>query len=244
MMLTPTILLIDDAALNVQRNEGVSDRLVLVFRSIFTGVADVQFFHTATRMGQDHALFICDPRNTWLNGEGLLERIVAIIDKTVAAIKPAQIMALGSSMGGFMAMVMPKYTRIDKSLAFSPQFSVNPKIVPEENRWTDLAQSIGAFKLPSLRGQHQEGVEYIAVFPKKGVDADLHVPLIEKTMAPRKYLVPRATHNVAGYLQENAMLSRFIEFVFDGKYYRARTMIKEFDQALKAAKQATKEQKF
>ena len=76
-------LLRKDWRLWVWWHRGESRRLVVVFSSVGHGPDTppvLEFARSATAGGRDSAVFIADPQRTWLNGSGLIEEIVEVIE--------------------------------------------------------------------------------------------------------------------------------------------------------------------
>lgn len=117
---------------------GTSNKLIVCFSGIGKDPLispPVEFPQTASEGGTHNTIFISDPHRTWLNGGGLLEAISNEIDAFRDECGATRTLATGHSMGGFSALVIPAFTKIDAVLAFAPQISVHPEIVPNETRW-------------------------------------------------------------------------------------------------------------
>ena len=131
-------LLSEEEDLVIWFHEGTSDRLVVAFSAIDgknVAVPGPVFARSASDNGRHHVLFVSDPKRTWLNGEGLIDRIASIIMEAKAASGAREVCAVGMSMGGFAALHMAGIVPIQTVLAMSPQFSVHPEIVGDDRRW-------------------------------------------------------------------------------------------------------------
>ena len=62
----------------------------------------------------------------------------------------ARVMTYGSSMGGYAALRFARALRADAILALSPQYSIDPAVVPWEDRWRQDGARIAW--LPALAG--------------------------------------------------------------------------------------------
>lgn len=142
--------ILEDDDLLVWYHAGTNDRLVVSFSGIGEDAsipAPIEFARLATQDGENHALFISDPNRTWLNGDGLIEKITAVIDEVRDAYGASETQAIGHSMGGFSAIAMAHFTQIDRAIAFAPQFSVHPKFAGHENRWREWKDKIANFRI-------------------------------------------------------------------------------------------------
>lgn len=122
----------------VWRHRGTSSRLVLSLSGIGRqedAVPPYEFARIATGNGEHNALFIIDPNRTWLNGDGLIERIVSVVEAYVAEVGADEIVTLGHSMGGFAAIVLSGYLPVKTAVALSPQYAVHPDITGDDPRW-------------------------------------------------------------------------------------------------------------
>ncbi|OZA01030.1 MAG: hypothetical protein B7Y02_17950, partial [Rhodobacterales bacterium 17-64-5] len=141
----------DDAGLRVWRIAGQTRRLVVCFSGVGRGGSrqpqPPEFQRLSALVPRDHLLFIADPARSWLNRPGLIAEITQAIEAEAAAVEAKQVCTLGHSLGGFSALVIPAFTRVDVAVALSPQYAVDPAIVPTEARWQDLRAAIPAFAI-------------------------------------------------------------------------------------------------
>lgn len=70
--------------------------------------------------------------------------------------RTAQKIGYGSSMGAYAALRFSKDLNFDKVLGFSPQFSINPTLVPFEHRWQRQQQQFGAVSVPCTISEQTE----------------------------------------------------------------------------------------
>lgn len=139
--------LIDRPPLRIDHVAGASDTLVIAFASIGhdpTRPPSPEFVASATALGRS-ALFVSDDSRSWANAEGF----ATALQDAVARTGPfARIITIGQSMGAFAALAATAVLTVDAVLAFGPQFSVDPAIVPED-RWRAWTRRITAFRYPS-----------------------------------------------------------------------------------------------
>lgn len=140
-------LLRKDRRLWVWWHRGTSRRLVVVFSSVGHGPNTpplLEFARSATANGQDNALFIADPARSWLNAPKVIDETVEAIDAAREEVGATETVTMGYSMGGFSALVITGFTAVTASLAFSPQMSIDPALVPDEGRWKKYRSRIAA----------------------------------------------------------------------------------------------------
>lgn len=122
---------------------GRSDTLVISLAGVGTdrhSQPTVEFFQLTHQGGENHVLFVSDASRSWLNGPGLAESIVETIETVVKQAGIRRIFALGNSMGGTMALLLPTLTRIDEVLAFVPQFSAKQSRVQRKSVGSTFAR--------------------------------------------------------------------------------------------------------
>jgi len=92
-------------------------------------------------------------------------------------IKTDNVYAIGNSMGAFNAITFAGLHNVQKVLAFSPQYSMDPTIVPWEDRWQRQV-TWKNFKYPHLTfnnwtdyriivGHKSKDLRHVDMFPKK-----------------------------------------------------------------------------
>ena len=173
----------------------------------FTGVGhamggvDVQKpeFMSAAKFGA--VCFVVDKNRTWGN-HLTFDLIVSTIR---AHIGEAIVKTIGNSMGGFLAILMSEPLNAERAIAFSPQWSIDPKIVPDEKRWLNYRAEIRDIIYPDLSKAWSPDCEYLAIF---GDDADenIHYPFFARTPNCKVLQFADADHNIAAHLKSKNLL--------------------------------------
>ncbi len=191
--------------------DGAGDDLVISFSSIGHDpgrAPSPEFVATATANGTRRALFITDTSRSWANDPGFEQALIRSLE-TVSARKPVtRIAAIGLSMGAFSALVAAQFLPVDVVLAFGPQWSVAPGVVPGEtrwSRWTDALPPLRWFTAPpSARGHSylfhgvQDDLPHALPFPQQpGADHILFPALSHSVLLPHL----RARGALAGLMQ-------------------------------------------
>lgn len=115
--------------------------------------------------------------------------------------------AFGSSMGGYAAIMLADRLGAAKSIALSPQFSIQRALVPFEPRWTSEAARI---RFMAWDGQPARHCHHYVLYDPSGRDAE-HVRLIA-AHAPRVTAldVPHGGHPVGQVLVQAKLLSGLV----------------------------------
>lgn len=206
---------------------GQSDRLVVSFSGIGrepTAVQPYEFAKSATGNGRDSALFISDTRRSWLNAPGLIEIIVREIEAMARKTSAAIVCTLGHSMGGFMAVVIPGFTKVDRAVAFGPQFSVHPEIAGDDLRWMEYREKIPEFRIATAEDHLNDTTQYFVFHGRHWRER----PQRDR-FQPRDNLihtiVPNTVHNVPHRLKRMKLQEPVIEACFRNKVRRVRLLL-------------------
>lgn len=213
----------DTEMLRVWLYRGASRRLVVSFSPTCAPGEEPGYdlAAAATRDGQDNALFIADKTNSWLNAPGLIEEIVQWVEAYKIASDATEIMTLGQSMGGFMALAMPKFMPVDSAVAFAPQFSVHPEEVPEESRWAMYRRKISQFRIRSLDDTLVDNVAYFALHDYSEDEAP------QRDRFPNRdnlthLILPDAGKNVPQDMRRKGLLGEVVEWGFQNRPRKMR----------------------
>jgi pimeloyl-ACP methyl ester carboxylesterase len=194
--------------LTVWEHRGPSDTLVVCFSGIGTDPEQsppYEFARSATQTGQHNTLFIADPNRIWLNGAGLLEEICAEVEQMRAETGATRVVAAGHSMGGCSALTLPGFVKVDTVLAFAPQMSVHPEIVPDETRWMMYRDRIQDYRIRSIEDHLASATRYIVLHGRHGREAP------QRDRFPRRdnlrhFILPHTHHNVPQRLKKEGVL--------------------------------------
>jgi hypothetical protein len=199
-----------DDRMQAWRMSGETDRLVVCFSGVGVDLNIPQkpeFQRLCRLKPRPHLLFVADPARSWLNRDGLIEEVAHLIECEALRIGATDICALGYSMGAFSALAMPAYTRIDKCVAFSPQYSVDPAVVPNERRWIELRSQIGSFRISNVDELIQPSCHYFVFLGRHSLEAQQR-NLVCARLNLDYYIMPQTAHNsvqrmkAAGVLDE------------------------------------------
>jgi tetratricopeptide (TPR) repeat protein len=157
------------------------------------------------------AIHVLSRENRWYQHAELADALATVCAATAGY---DRVIAYGSSMGGFAALHYGASCGAMVGLALSPQFSVDPAIVPFDRRWAEDVARIAfrdADRLPALAEQ------YIAFDPADAHDRQ-HFALFAARSSSRGVPVPHGGHPVGSYLVETGMLQPFLEEIESGAF--------------------------
>lgn len=206
-----TELLHEDDTLRVSRSgDPDADTVILCFTGLqqrMGGIGPEEFVASAQLDGAS-AIFVTDKTRSWFN-ELEAERVVELLAPHIAG---RRIHTLGNSMGGFGAIWITRYLPVSTSLAFAPQFSVHPEIVPDETRWPAARAAISNWRYPSLEDHFVSRTRYVTISGKAGDNVQwTRLPTLPNA---RHYIVADADHGVAAMLKQHGLLREVIAAAF------------------------------
>lgn len=206
---------------HVWRKPGQTDRLVLCFSSVGTDSGEPPPPEWRRRMErrvpQDHLLYLADPTRSWLNRPGLIEQMVDAIQSEAARSGAKRICAIGISMGAFSAMVLAGFTRIDVVVAHSPQYSVDPALVPDEQRWRKFVDAITTFRIRSVADHLQPHCQYFVFLSRHGRELPQRRLIRAQSNLDLYLMSPQAYHNTHLTMRSAGVLDRVTEACFSLK---------------------------
>jgi hypothetical protein len=131
-----------------------------------------------------------------------------------------RLLSYGSSMGGYAALRFAGEIGAHAALALSPQYSLDPRKVPFENRWTPDRRRIRFIK--SLDGMITSGSRMILAYDS-ALEADRrHAELLAAETDMTLLPLPYAGHPVGGFLNDARLLRPLVLTVLDGSFDPAR----------------------
>ena len=191
-----------------------------------TGVAVVSFSGVAFKIGdvpkeefvktlsgnQHGQYFVIDKNRTWYNSTS--EEILSSLTPHLRNYD--KVVTLGNSMGGFGAVYFaPRLPNCRRAISFVPQFSVDPEIVPNEDRWRLYRDRIAKWRIHhALEGAVPDLPLDIFFGGRQEQDA-LHEELFRQNSTPGSaiYVLDGAAHNLANYLRNGGVLKQVMDAI-------------------------------
>jgi len=134
----------------------------------------------------------------------------------------------GSSMGAYAALYFSEVLNLNTVIAFSPQFSIDRKLVSFENRWENEANSL-QFNHQELLGNKE--VKVITIYDPFDKLDKKHASLIRKKFPTGKDIrLPFTGHPPLISLNESEQLRTFVEALLENKsidFFKCRKLIRE-----------------
>ncbi len=200
------VLVHEDAVLRVTAlGDARAPGVVLCFTGIgerMDGAAPEEFVASA-RLPGFSTLFVSDRTRSWYNAFPP-EHLSGVVAPIVAG---RRVVAIGNSMGGFGAIWASGLVPCETVIAFAPQWSVHPAIVPEEDRWRRHRDAIAAWRIESLAGRFVPGTRYVTI---NGAVDRPHWSRFPIRPGIDHLLVADAGHNPARLIRERGALGDLI----------------------------------
>ncbi len=215
----PIVPLVETPELRVLAHEGTGDVLTVSFSGVGQSQTEpqgVEFARIATDEGKAPALFIIDPHRTWLNGPGLIQQIVQVIEEHVAKWGIRRVVTVGHSMGGYAAALIAAHTKVDVAFCLSPQASVHPEVVGDDPRWMAMRIRIENHLVRGLAGHMAADTQYIVIYG----DRPREFPQFSRFPEGENVhvlMMPDTGHGVSLVLKRSNMLGHVAREAFAGR---------------------------
>ena len=177
---------------------------VLSFSSIGRGRRYIQqneFFYLTKKY---NVLFIKDITRSWFNNIDI---------KYIKSFLKKNNYAIGFSMGAFNAIIFSTLYPIKKLIAFSPQFSIHPKI-SEDDSFLNFAAQIKKWKYNKLK--FSKNTKYLLIFGDNNKEK-YHMSMIPKQKNIKIIVLKNCDHNTALHLKKKGDLEKIINKFFNNK---------------------------
>ncbi|RID90053.1 hypothetical protein D2N39_19955 [Gemmobacter lutimaris] len=227
----------DDRALRVWRHRGEGRRLVVCFSGVGRDrrrPPRLEFAKTASGAGRDHALYIADPRRSWLNAPGLIEDVVSLVEAEAAEVGATEVVAMGHSLGGFSALALGGFTQVDAALALSPQFSVDPAVVPDESRWMPFREQIETFRISDVRDVMADRTQHYIIFGAHARER-AQSRLLRPAPNAHCFMLPGVRHDTVMRMFHAGILDEAAQLAFGRRTRRLRQVLAETLQGTQLA---------
>ena len=221
------VVIHEDEALRIGLLEGTNDRLVIAFtgRGLGHGAIPAEEFAVAARGDGNSIVFVADKKMLWYQSEATEAAILSEVQAIIDRLQPASIVTIGNSMGGFGAIRFAAPLGAKAAIAFDPQFSVKPGVVPGETRYGASARRIGSFRIESLADQFAPGVSYFVIH---GIDAEQRqAAAFPEGPGLNHYLLDDTPHGTARALGRAGAIEPLLDAAFAGESEAARSVIEE-----------------
>ena len=191
-----------------------SNRCLIAFTGVghAMGGIDVQREEFFSQNAMGMIIWITDKRRSWGNNLKIKE----ISNAIKSLIDEREVFVIGNSMGGFLAILFSSSLKAKRVMAFVPQFSVSPKIVPSENRWMNYRNEIKKFVYEDLSHSFRDSIKYALLMGSGGNEEIHYHKFSDFSHKPNVHIFKfvDSNHNVARYLKELNVLNECINTFF------------------------------
>ena len=199
--------IVDDSALRISITPGDTDVAVVSFSGIeqeLGGVPREEFVNTLA--GSTHSeFFVVDKQRTWYNATA--PAIVSTLHPRLLNFR--KVVTIGNSMGGFGAIYFAsRLPNCRTAIAFVPQFSIDPAIVPRETRWKEHRARLSAWPVRHAMLEANNEVAFHIFFGGNDKRDQAHMALFKShaTRGTSVFSLPDAAHGAAKYLRQHNLL--------------------------------------
>lgn len=214
---------------------GRSDVLVISFASIGQKrrlMPKDEFVRPVFGLGPHHALFVADKRRSWLNAPELVEDLKRTVRSLREVDGVTRVITIGAGMGGYSALAAAHHIDVTAGLAFSPQASVHPDVMPNETRWPYWRRRIGTHLLRGVTPLPDTG--WFTLFHGLPGDADQADAFAAQPNVDHFVLADTRHHEVSAHMAAQGGVSALLGAILRGDRAGVAT--------LAAAKAATRRQ--
>jgi pimeloyl-ACP methyl ester carboxylesterase len=140
--------------------------------------------------------------------------VVAAVGKFAKSFR--RVITFGGSLGGFVALNFAAQFGAEAAITLSPQFSLNPKTMPSETRWSEHRGGVTEFPFDDVAGGVAPLRELYVLYDPRNPDME-HVRSIERVARNVVHLpVPFGGHPVTSVLLQGNTLDRVLRDVAAG----------------------------
>ena len=205
-------LLHDEHPLRIESALGESSRLIVSFTSVGTERDQwppKEFVGLASQNGRNHVICITDISRSWMNSKGMANLIVTKISDYVLEHGITKVMAIGTSMGAYNALILGRKMPLSRIICFTPQYSVHPEVLPEEKRWWWFRKQITNWPFKQMDKLPKPPVP-IYMFHGDTPDERMHWERFPTAPNLKHYIFKGADHNFVGNLKGADTLRKIV----------------------------------
>ncbi len=127
-----------------------------------------------------------------------------------------RVVTYGNSMGAYGAILISGMIEADIVLAFAPQYSVDPSIMPEEKRWREAVNQI-TFIYDHLETFVSDASRNYVIYDPFNPEDRRHVAMFGTVQTFTEIRLPFCGHFPSSFLHELGLLAPYMEaLIFEG----------------------------
>jgi len=209
-----TTVIADDDALRIVALEGDTDIALVSFSGIGQGLGSLpkEEFGKALSGSKHWQFFVVDKRCTWYTATSA--RIVRHLSPILGRFR--KVVTLGNSMGGYGALLFAsRLPNCASAIAFVPQFSMDPRVVPKEKRWRRFTERIEDWPQQHLLHGMPDTLPLHIFFGARERRDGPHVDLFKQyaTLGTSIYVLRGAAHDPARRLRDKGLLAATLDAI-------------------------------
>jgi pimeloyl-ACP methyl ester carboxylesterase len=209
-----TTVIAEDDSLRIVALEGDTDIALVSFSGIGEGLGSLpkEEFRKALSGSKHWQFFVVDKRCTWYTATSA--DIVRHLSPILGRFR--KVVTLGNSMGGYGALLFAsRLPNCASAIAFVPQFSMDPRVVPKEKRWRRFTERIEDWPQQHLL-QGVPGTLPLHIFfgARERRDGP-HIRLFKQhaTSGTSIYVLRGAAHDPARRLRDKGLLAATLDAI-------------------------------
>lgn len=210
---------LDDPDLLIRWMPGSSNHLVLAFTGALqslNGIPDVEFAGSSSEQARNHVLFVSDLRNSWYSLTGMVARIVALVTDFAGRHDITSINTVGTSMGGYGAILIAGHLPVQNVAAFAPQVSMNGSFIRDQ-RWRRRRDGLGPEVVDSVAPVVSRSTSrFFLTFGRNAANDLAQAALLPRADNLQVHYIDNCGHGVAQFLKSRGILSAVIAAKFAG----------------------------
>ncbi|PYC47476.1 hypothetical protein DI396_11030 [Litorivita pollutaquae] len=225
--------ILEDETLRLRWLDGTGPRMVVSFTSIQhrhqDGTPRDEFLSAASMDGENKVLFVSDLRWSWYSRAGLMDKIIDYVTRIRDMAGATEICTIGNSMGGYGAMILPRYVPVARVAAFVPQISMHPDLVTED-RWPGVMKNHGTYPVKSAGDvvTEKSGTEFYVTFGRNQKKDMAQAALLPDAPNLTVNMLPRCAHDAAEKMKTAGVLNKAVAAKLTGDAKAVKSAVREY----------------
>jgi hypothetical protein len=200
--------------IEITHDPGTSRTAIVSFSGIkgMTGYVQAEEFRKSLAGTPHNVYYVKDKARHWYNGS--FDQIVEILNTDFRRRRIRRVLTLGNSMGGFGAIIFAgRLKGCRAAIAFAPQSSVDPTIVPWERRYRKHTDSVAEWAGLDAKKLFADHVNYAVFFGGDAPNDMRHAKRLAARPRPNVsvYLLAGTGHGVARHLKMQGVLQELVQ---------------------------------
>lgn len=223
--------LYEDENLRLGFLPGNSNELILAITGIGHRIGANQteeFVRSASADGERNVLFVVDKKRSWFTQPGVIENTCEHSMRIMQRLGCDSVATVGSSMGGYGAILFSKFLPVSNAVAFAPQYSMN-RLVVFERRWREYRKHIKRAPVPGLNEAIVNTTKYFIVYGNDSRDRR-HLRKFAPAQNLFLFCVQNGEHNPAKHLKERGVLFDLLSSGLSGDSERFSEILEALDE--------------